>query len=1409
MSFFDIVNQLNQTTDEELLALFKLGAEARKAELRKNSALQLAKIGMKLEEDIFELEKKVKAGEVKQLELDKLKVQKQEVLEVIAEKGAFPPTTEQAQSAELIPEGPPDLGDRQEPGASAPVDAQTIATTPIAPTEQEVATAVGTTISESAETTAQQTTEVITEENVEEEALEEFQEELEREFAQIKYLDANVEKNSILNASTYDLSKLRFVGNIKKYLEDPLAFMTNNVWNYNLPSTKNLRFGYRFPNSVMVEINQVTEQLIDESYKTVNLTHDQVITKLATGEDGNINLEIYNSLTDLYFIKEFSAGVRKYLSKKFSGSDLSTLEIEIKNIYEEKNLAFFWFWWNQLLAKNSFMVDNDARAEGRSILKIVANKQSYIPLSAALYFLEVYYGAIDRSVTDININKLYVNELVPNKIKSNLSLSKGLFNYISTLVESNTTFVNTNNYLNFKNAPGVDFATIVQVKGSPFFNQSDATLSPSEQKRVTTQKTVNRCKNVKSEKKETSLNLFYKEGNDNILDKDPPSPGLGCSSGLQEWSTADDIIFDGGSLLATNQRVNFTLPYYNALKIIGKDLLPDETNIYKLHLENIKNPTVLQKTIDNFRTFTTKVLLFLTGKNEAEVLIDNDLVSDLATLPTSAKKLEASFFNRFSKGWGAAIAIDRNKKFDVNNPNLEVAYSPYVGAFPLGYKVSKTNLADEVLQNFYVNLLGSNQIFPDYFENVLDLFDSQIKYGTGYKYQLANLFSFSELHYQYDSFETEEAVQVDLSAQFVSKKGQLKKLEEKLKEVENQEITGNPIVKQQKKFQQQLEIASLKIQISATKLVLAELETALKENSDPLLEGASATFVFFKVGDVNYFNNIEEVEVGEITNPLSYVDLPPTPLFMQVYPKRGINDKIILTFKGYSLENKVQTVEVPRNLWTEGWQDARQFFINSFKDFPKSTLDSLGIKPETVGNNDVFFAEQPVEKIRLYFTQGEKPSSLLEMEQFGEDINVITEGFTTEIPLQANTKYYFAAKAVNFTGLMSEFSQVYEIELVDDGGAVFALVNVVELEKEVVRPTKLNFGKKFRIQPALLQQAPNIQKNDIGYLTPSVFSPPSETKTQFKVRLTSKKTGRKVDFNIIYKKDFVKNNDEKAGDISLENAKKENVLISYDAGLLDNLATTQLDIALEDNAANLVNVASDTPTKPAPKLEIPSEDTKCGLTTITRPAPDFTAALKAKAELRDAFACCAFDNKKRLFPDDYNPNEPFPPLLDRKKLDLNPNVKQRQLNEKILELNKAIGVETKDPQLAVEVVSSMSLEEKCYLCKRKPEYRDGLTTLGLMEQRYAECDFEDVLNVLDCQQFGFASSKGGISTGNTGENLNTGDSLAKCNTSTVIRKKYVPGTGEVVSLSKKDPKTGKIIAGQQKVSLGGGSFETE
>jgi hypothetical protein len=275
---------------------------------------------------------------------------------------------------------------------------------------------------------------------------------------------------------------------------------------------------------------------------------------------------------------------------------------------------------------------------------------------------------------------------------------------------------------------------------------------------------------------------------------------------------------------------------------------------------------------------------------------------------------------------------------------------------------------------------------------------------------------------------------------------------------------------------------------------------------------------------------LKRLKRSEVDTDFSFIDLPPLPTFLEVFPIAGVNNKLIFTFENLA-DSGVITRTIPQEYWTDGWQQAKEYYE---KLNPEIT-DSI--------KNQVYFFKQVLQKIKIYSSKV-PPKDLNSLKLFKE-VDVLSEGYGSIVDLEPNTKYYFAIKSESYTGLESYFSEIYEVEIVDDGGTVFPIVQLYDsLSNEVKRKSQLDFGEKFRIEPALLQQAPNPDKDGIGYLNPTVFSKINETRAQFKIRLTSKKTGKKVDFNIIYKKDFQKAS-ENAGSLNLKETTKDKVLISY------------------------------------------------------------------------------------------------------------------------------------------------------------------------------------------------------------------------------------------------------------------------
>jgi hypothetical protein len=125
--------------------------------------------------------------------------------------------------------------------------------------------------------------------------------------------------------------------------------------------------------------------------------------------------------------------------------------------------------------------------------------------------------------------------------------------------------------------------------------------------------------------------------------------------------------------------------------------------------------------------------------------------------------------------------------------------------------------------------------------------------------------------------------------------------------------------------------------------------------------------------------------------------------------------------------------------------------------------------------------------------------------------------------LVPNTKYYYTFRSVDVHGNSSHPSPVYQIEMVDDGASVYPIVNVIEFtEASIKTPTK--HGRKFlHIVPNIRHRLINEDESgfedyesasDLGgkMIIGEADDPVWDNK--FKIRLTSKKTGRKIDLNL-------------------------------------------------------------------------------------------------------------------------------------------------------------------------------------------------------------------------------------------------------------------------------------------------------
>jgi len=256
---------------------------------------------------------------------------------------------------------------------------------------------------------------------------------------------------------------------------------------------------------------------------------------------------------------------------------------------------------------------------------------------------------------------------------------------------------------------------------------------------------------------------------------------------------------------------------------------------------------------------------------------------------------------------------------------------------------------------------------------------------------------------------------------------------------------------------------------------------------------------------------------------------PPASPDIDIVPYRAIDNQALINMNEQTSTHRSQTPVFIENEDIDAHMFlTRSQYLSEWIDVDPNILEPLDI-PIVFGNDDfpssyeVYRIETPPESYADFAGGLHHIASLTD--ENGKPLASSASLIDALIP---NRKYYYTFRIRDTHGQPSNPTDVYQVELVNDGSAVFMLFEVYNFPE-----TPLNLVKDVRrylkLAPAIAQSLVNMPRS--GLLDesgePSATAKnktihlgipsPSTWGRKYKFRLMSKKTGRKIDINIDFK----------------------------------------------------------------------------------------------------------------------------------------------------------------------------------------------------------------------------------------------------------------------------------------------------
>ena len=187
--------------------------------------------------------------------------------------------------------------------------------------------------------------------------------------------------------------------------------------------------------------------------------------------------------------------------------------------------------------------------------------------------------------------------------------------------------------------------------------------------------------------------------------------------------------------------------------------------------------------------------------------------------------------------------------------------------------------------------------------------------------------------------------------------------------------------------------------------------------------------------------------------------------------------------------------------------------VDSYRDIPIILLDEDKEEFEKVKAAQIsydgkveFGSDNPTTRFQIFRTQT-RPTKYTDFELY-QDIN----STVYEESILPNTKYYYTFRAVDAHNHLSNPTPVYEVELIDEKGAVKPIIRTISMEQKEEKSATKAAQRYIYLKPS--QKQLFFSKSEE---VDSVFS--SETKKKkYKMRLISKGSGKKIDVNFSFRK---------------------------------------------------------------------------------------------------------------------------------------------------------------------------------------------------------------------------------------------------------------------------------------------------